>query len=134
MVWFEYWVCFTFKEKRITDEISSGISGMLVKFYFGFFSQVFMAKEIQTGEIVALKKIRMDNEKEGVSFIYVKYTKGVQLQVCFTYLLALSIQFPITAIREIKILKKLHHENVIKLKEIVTSPGILTLPVENVCF
>ncbi|GAU21052.1 hypothetical protein TSUD_132640 [Trifolium subterraneum] len=31
--------------------------------------------------------------------------------------------FPITAIREIKILKKLHHENVIKLKEIVTSPG-----------
>jgi len=36
---------------------------------------------------------------------------------------ALSLQFPITAIREIKILKKLHHENVIKLKEIVTSPG-----------
>lgn len=33
------------------------------------------------------------------------------------------LQFPITAIREIKILKKLHHENVIKLKEIVTSPG-----------
>lgn len=31
--------------------------------------------------------------------------------------------FPITAIREIKILKKLHHENVIDLKEIVTSPG-----------
>jgi cyclin-dependent kinase 12/13 len=55
-----------------------------------------MAKEIKTGEIVALKKIRMDNEREG---------------------------FPITAIREIKILKKLHHENVIQLKEIVTSPG-----------
>lgn len=33
------------------------------------------------------------------------------------------MQFPITAIREIKILKKLHHENVIDLKEIVTSPG-----------
>jgi serine/threonine protein kinase len=32
-------------------------------------------------------------------------------------------QFPITAIREIKILKKLHHQNVIQLKEIVTSPG-----------
>lgn len=35
------------------------------------------------------------------------------------------MQFPITAIREIKILKKLQHENVIKLKEIVTSPGIV---------
>lgn len=28
--------------------------------------QVYMAKEIKTGEIVALKKIRMDNEREGV--------------------------------------------------------------------
>ncbi|KAM7523741.1 hypothetical protein LguiA_013643 [Lonicera macranthoides] len=62
----------------------------------GTYGQVYMAREIKTGEIVALKKIRMDNEKEG---------------------------FPITAIREIKILKKLQHENVIKLKEIVTSQG-----------
>ncbi|XP_047327491.1 cyclin-dependent kinase C-1-like [Impatiens glandulifera] len=62
----------------------------------GTYGLVYMAKEIKTGEIVALKKIRMDNEKEG---------------------------FPITAIREIKILKKLQHENVIKLKEIVTSQG-----------
>ncbi|KAK9129071.1 hypothetical protein Syun_017868 [Stephania yunnanensis] len=62
----------------------------------GTYGQVYMAREIKTGEIVALKKIRMDNEREG---------------------------FPITAIREIKILKKLHHENVIKLKEIVTSTG-----------
>ncbi|KAK3135645.1 hypothetical protein QOZ80_5BG0421650 [Eleusine coracana subsp. coracana] len=62
----------------------------------GTYGQVFMAKEMQTQEIVALKKIRMDNEREG---------------------------FPITAIREIKILKKLHHPNVIQLKEIVTSPG-----------
>lgn len=29
-------------------------------------SQVYMAKEKLTGEIVALKKIRMDNEREGV--------------------------------------------------------------------
>ncbi|KAF3775121.1 Cyclin-dependent kinase C-2 [Nymphaea thermarum] len=62
----------------------------------GTYGQVYMAREIKTGEIVALKKIRMDNEREG---------------------------FPITAIREIKILKKLHHENIIQLKEIVTSPG-----------
>ncbi|TKW27532.1 hypothetical protein SEVIR_3G263000v4 [Setaria viridis] len=62
----------------------------------GTYGQVFMAKETETKEIVALKKIRMDNEREG---------------------------FPITAIREIKILKKLHHDNVINLKEIVTSPG-----------
>lgn len=34
-----------------------------------FCSQVFMARETRTGEIVALKKIRMDNEKEGVLFL-----------------------------------------------------------------
>jgi len=46
--------------------------------------------------VVALKRVRMDNEKEG---------------------------FPITAIREIKILKILNHKNVVRLKEIVTSKG-----------
>ena len=34
-----------------------------------------------------------------------------------------STQFPITAIREIKILKILNHKNVVRLKEIVTSKG-----------
>lgn len=53
-----------------------------------------MARSRDNGEIVALKKVRMDNEKEG---------------------------FPITAIREIKILNSLNHTNVIQLKEIVTS-------------
>jgi cyclin-dependent kinase 12/13 len=60
----------------------------------GTYGQVYMAKNKTTGEIVALKKVRMDNEKEG---------------------------FPITAIREIKILKNLAHKNVVKLKEIVVS-------------
>lgn len=45
------------------------------------------------GELVALKKVRLENEKEG---------------------------FPITAVREIKILRQLNHENVVNLKEIVT--------------
>jgi len=53
-----------------------------------------MARSNSDGTIVALKKVRMDNEKEG---------------------------FPITAIREIKILKTLDHKNIIKMKEIVTS-------------
>ncbi|KMS95083.1 hypothetical protein BVRB_012670 [Beta vulgaris subsp. vulgaris] len=62
----------------------------------GTYAQVYTAKDIITGEIVALKKIRMENEKNG---------------------------FPITALREIRILSKLHHENIIKLKEILASPG-----------
>ncbi|GJQ11307.1 hypothetical protein GpartN1_g3098.t1 [Galdieria partita] len=60
----------------------------------GTYGQVWSAKEISTGEMVALKKVRMDNEKEG---------------------------FPLTAIREIKLLKTLpHHKNIVNLKEIVT--------------
>ena len=45
------------------------------------------------GELVALKKVRLENEKEG---------------------------FPITAVREIKILRQLNHPNIVNLKEIVT--------------
>jgi len=45
------------------------------------------------GELVALKKVRMENEKEG---------------------------FPITAVREIKILRQLSHPNVVNLMEILT--------------
>lgn len=40
-------------------------------------SQVYMARDLKTGEIVALKKIRMDNEKEGVSdniYIYIFFS------------------------------------------------------------
>lgn len=43
--------------------------------------------------MVALKKVRLENEKEG---------------------------FPITAVREIKILRQLNHRNVVKLIDIVT--------------
>ena len=46
-----------------------------------------------TDELVALKKVRLENEKEG---------------------------FPITAVREIKILRQLNHPNIVNLKEIVT--------------
>lgn len=56
---------------------------------------MYKAREIDTGEIVALKKVRTDNEREKEGF-------------------------PITAVREIKILRQLHHPNIINLKEIVT--------------
>ena len=52
---------------------------------------MFKAKHKGTRRIVALKKVLMENEKEG---------------------------FPITALREIKILQLLKHENVVSLLEI----------------
>eukprot|EP00198_Chlamydomonas_reinhardtii_P004863 XP_001694199.1 cyclin dependent kinase [Chlamydomonas reinhardtii] len=60
----------------------------------GTYGQVFMGHDRKTNDKVALKKIRMDTEKEG---------------------------FPITAIREIKILSQLSHPNVVNLREIVRS-------------
>uniref|UniRef100_A0A4W3J1H1 Cyclin dependent kinase 13 n=1 Tax=Callorhinchus milii TaxID=7868 RepID=A0A4W3J1H1_CALMI len=59
----------------------------------GTYGQVYKAKDKDAGEMVALKKVRLDNEKEG---------------------------FPITAIREIKILRQLNHSSIINMKEIVT--------------
>jgi cyclin-dependent kinase 9 len=57
---------------------------------------VFKARNRKTKQTVALKKILMENEKEG---------------------------FPITALREIRILQLLKHENVTNLLEICRSKG-----------
>lgn len=63
----------------------------LTKVGQGTFGEVFKARHRKNRTVVALKKILMENEKEG---------------------------FPITALREIKILKLLQHENIVDLIEI----------------
>ncbi|XP_039311953.1 cyclin-dependent kinase 12 isoform X2 [Solenopsis invicta] len=59
----------------------------------GTYGQVYKARDKRSGVMVALKKVRLENEKEG---------------------------FPITAVREIKILRQLNHKNIVNLREIVT--------------
>lgn len=61
----------------------------------GTYGDVFMGSDRETKEIVALKKINTEQES--------------------------NYGFPITTIREVKILKALTHVNIVKLKEIVTS-------------
>jgi serine/threonine protein kinase len=62
----------------------------------GTYGSVFVGQDKITKDIVALKRINTEQEENG---------------------------FPITAIREVKILKALKHENIVTLKEIVTSKG-----------
>jgi len=66
----------------------------LTKIGQGTFGEVFKARNKETRALVALKKVLMENEKEG---------------------------FPITALREIKILQLLKHDNVVNLQEICRS-------------
>jgi len=68
----------------------------------GTYGSVFMGADKQSGEIVALKRINTEQEENG---------------------------FPLTALREVKILKALNHVNIVELKEIVTSKGEFTLSV-----
>ena len=51
------------------EKIGQGTFGFvfLCKIYFPYFREVFKAKCKRTGKTVALKKILMENEKEGVS-------------------------------------------------------------------
>jgi len=63
----------------------------------GTYGKVYLARDKATGEEVALKKIKLEASKEK--------REG----------------FPITAIREIRVLMSLDHANVIQLKEIVRS-------------
>ena len=58
----------------------------------GTYGVVYKARVRSTGEILALKRIRLEQEEEGV---------------------------PSTAIREISLLKELRHENIVKLVDVV---------------
>lgn len=59
----------------------------------GTFGQVYKGKCKKNGDIVALKKVRLDKEREG---------------------------FPITTVREVKVLRELRHQNMIALRDIIT--------------
>ncbi|VDN02201.1 unnamed protein product [Thelazia callipaeda] len=78
----ENWGCSTVEKYEIKTQVGEGTYG-----------QVYKARDKVTQEVVALKKVRLENEKEG---------------------------FPITAVREIKILRQLNHRNVVRLIDIVT--------------
>eukprot|EP01113_Clastostelium_recurvatum_P030689 TRINITY_DN3750_c0_g1_i1.p1 TRINITY_DN3750_c0_g1~~TRINITY_DN3750_c0_g1_i1.p1 ORF type:complete len:300 (+),score=6.40 TRINITY_DN3750_c0_g1_i1:182-1081(+) len=69
----------------------------------GTYGVVYKAKERATGRILALKKIRLEAEDEGV---------------------------PPTAIREISLLKELDHKNVVRLEDVVHSENKLYLVFE----
>ena len=64
---------------------------------------MYKCRDRQTGQIVALKKIRLEKEDDGV---------------------------PSTAIREISLLKGLRHPNIVELKEIIYSQDQLFLVFE----
>jgi len=58
----------------------------------GTYGIVYKAKDKKTGELLALKKIRLEAEDEGI---------------------------PSTAIREISLLKELKHPNIVRLYDVV---------------
>ena len=64
----------------------------------GTYGKVFKAVDVKSRQLVALKSVKLENEKEG---------------------------FPITAVREIKILRQLQHPNIVNMIEIVTDKQVL---------
>ena len=62
----------------------------------GTFGQVYKARNTITGRLLALKRIRMESERDG---------------------------FPVTAMREVKLLQSLNHPNVVQLVEMVVHRG-----------
>ncbi|GAA5943965.1 hypothetical protein JCM1841_004932 [Sporobolomyces salmonicolor] len=68
----------------------------LVQVGEGTYGKVYKARNVERGNLVALKRIRMEAEKDG---------------------------FPVTAVREIKLLQNLRHPNVVDLIEMLVSKG-----------
>jgi cell division cycle 2-like len=71
----------------------------------GSYGVVFRARDKQTGDIVALKKLKLEEEKSG---------------------------FPITALRELNSLMSCRHENVVNIREVVVG-DTLTQYVSYTC-
>jgi len=69
----------------------------------GTYGVVYKAKNKENGQSVALKRMRLDSEEEGV---------------------------PCTAIREISLLKELKHENIVRLYDVIHTENMLTLVFE----
>lgn len=69
----------------------------------GTYGVVYKAKDTDTGQIYALKKIRLESEDEGI---------------------------PSTAIREIALLKELQHPNIVRLVNVLHTDKKLTLVFE----
>jgi len=69
----------------------------------GTYGVVYKAKDTESGEIYALKKIRLESEDEGI---------------------------PSTAIREISLLKELQHPNIVRLVNVLHTDKKLTLVFE----
>ncbi|KAM7002276.1 cyclin-dependent kinase 10 [Tautogolabrus adspersus] len=66
----------------------------------GTYGIVYRARDTKSDEIVALKKVRMDKEKDGI---------------------------PISSLREINLLLRLRHPNIVELKEVVVGSQLQSL-------
>lgn len=69
----------------------------------GTYGKVFKARNVDTGRMAALKRLRMESEKDGM---------------------------PITAVREIKLLQSLRHSSIVALREIMIESGSIYMAFE----
>lgn len=63
----------------------------------GTYGVVYRARDKKTGEVVALKRVKMEKEREG---------------------------FPLTSLREINILLSIHHSSIVDVKEVVVGSNL----------
>lgn len=80
------------------------------------FREVFKARERDTGDVVALKKLRCLKDSDDVSGVLCGVS-GAAGSDCAPII----VQFSRTTVRELKLLRTLFHENLVLLREVVAA-------------
>ncbi|VDL99987.1 unnamed protein product, partial [Schistocephalus solidus] len=100
--------CRSVSEFEKLNRIGEGTYGIVCKSCQAYRFLLDRARDTITNEVVALKKVRMENEKDGLQHSLNKPFLGI----------------PISSLREITLLLSMKHPNIVQLKEVVVGRSL----------
>ena len=90
----------------------------------GTYGVVYKARDRRSGDVVALKKLRMDRERDGIEtllFMHQGLAAADAVQHCLSNQASdVFVGMPVTSVRELRVLQACQHQNLVHLRGVVT--------------